>query len=291
MDWLPLTLLCAFFLASSDAATKAWLGAYSAREILLVRFTLAGLLVSPILLLEASLPPMVPEFWGWLAVLLPLEVLAMLLYMQAIRDHALALTLPYLSFTPVLVVLSGWLLLGESISARGFEGILLVVAGAWLLNSGHAQLRDWRSWGEPLRAILYHRGSRLMLAVAAIYSLTSVMGKGAMQYMPPEQFGAFYTLLLGVTAPLLVGATQGASLAALWRRPWANLAVAAGMGAMMVTHFLALQQVEVAYMISVKRTSLLFGILYGALVFREVGLGRNLFAAGVMLGGVLLVSL
>ena len=59
----------------------------------------------------------------------------------------------------------------------------------------------------------------------------------------------------------------------------------------MVTHFLAIQQVEVAYMIAVKRTSLLFGILYGALLFHETGLGRNLFAGGLMLGGVVLVSL
>ncbi len=291
MDWLPLTLMCALFLASADAATKAWLGGYSARELLLVRFTLAGLLVSPLLLLQASLPPATPAFWGWLAALLPLEILAMLLYMRAIRDHPLALTLPYLAFTPVFVVLTGYLLLGEAVSLRGLGGILLVVFGAWLLNSGHARLREWRSWAAPLSAVLYNPGSRLMLAVAALYSLTSVMGKGAIQYMPPAQFGPFYTLVLGLAAPLLVGATRPASLAALWRRPWANLLVAAGVGGMMVTHFLAIQQVEVAYMIAVKRTSLLFGILYGALLFHETGLGRNLFAGGLMLGGVVLVSL
>jgi hypothetical protein len=40
----------------------------------------------------------------------------------------------------------------------------------------------------------------------------------------------------------------------------------------------------------VKRTSLLFGILYGALLFREANLGRNLVAGTLMVAGVALVA-
>jgi len=39
-----------------------------------------------------------------------------------------------------------------------------------------------------------------MLLVAFLYSLTSVMGKGAMYHLPPESFGAFYFVLLGLAA-------------------------------------------------------------------------------------------
>jgi uncharacterized membrane protein len=58
---------------------------------------------------------------------------------------------------------------------------------------------------------------------------------------------------------------------------------------MVFTHFLAIQKVEVAYMIAVKRTSLLFGILYGALVFREPGIAARLPAGALMLGGVVVL--
>jgi drug/metabolite transporter (DMT)-like permease len=44
-------------------------------------------------------------------------------------------------------------------------------------------------------------------------------------------------------------------------------------------------------MISVKRTSLLFGIVYGALLFGEEGLRRNLLAGSLMVGGVALIAL
>ena len=291
MDWLPLALLSAFSLASGDAATKAWLQGFSARELTLVRLGAGALVLSPLL---ADLPPLrtLPApFWGWLALLVPLELAAMLIYMRAIRDHPLSLTLPYLAFTPVLTIAVAWLLLGERVSLRGAGGILLVVVGAWLLNGDRVQGRDWRSWADPLRAILWEPGSRLMLTVAAIYAITSTLGKGAMAYMPAEEFGAFYFAVLGISVVLLFALPSPKSLLKIARRPVPVLIVGALMATMAYSHFLALQQVEVAYMIAVKRTSLLFGILYGALFFREPGLARRLPAGALMVAGVALILL
>jgi drug/metabolite transporter (DMT)-like permease len=129
MDWLSLSLLCAFSLASADAATKAWLRDYSARELALVRLGLTGLLMTPLLSSLGPLTALPRAFWLWILALVPLEVGAMLLYMKAIRDHPLALTLPYLAFTPVFVILTSFLLLGERISLRGMAGVTLVVLG------------------------------------------------------------------------------------------------------------------------------------------------------------------
>jgi drug/metabolite transporter (DMT)-like permease len=291
MDWLPLSLLCAFSLAAADAATKAWLRDYSARELSLVRLGVTGLLMAPLLTDLAPLASLPRAFWLWIVALVPLEVAAMLLYMQAIRDHPLSLTLPYLAFTPVFVILTGFVLLGERVSPKGAGGVLLVVIGAWLLNVRHARLREWRSWGAPLAAILYEPGSRMMLAVALLYSLTATMGKGALQYMAPRHFGAFYFAVLGAVVTLLFAAPRPAILRTIWRRPWGVLAVTAFNATMVYTHFLAIQRVEVAYMIAVKRTSLLFGILYGALFFRERDLASHLLAGALMVVGVFLIAI
>jgi drug/metabolite transporter (DMT)-like permease len=291
MDWLALTLICAFSLASADAATKGWLRDYSARELALVRLTLTGLVMVPLLPGIDTVSGLSAAFWAWIAALVPLEIAAMLLYMRAIRDHPLSLTLPYLAFTPVFVILTGELLLGERVSPSGALGILLVVAGAWVLNLDRANRRDWRSWGAPLAGIIREPGSRLMLAVAFLYSLTSVMGKGAMRHMDPEHFGAFYFVLLGAAALVLFALPHPRILVSVWRRPWAVMAVVMLNAVMIYTHFLALQLVEVAYMIAVKRTSLLFGILYGALVFGERRLGVHLVASAIMLTGVALILL
>ncbi|MGD2083313.1 MAG: DMT family transporter [Chromatiales bacterium] len=289
MDWLSLSLLSAFSLATADAATKRWMSQYGTREITLVRFVLPGALLAPLLLLE-PLPALPAAFWYWMAFLLPLEILAMLLYMRAIRGNPLSLTLPYLAFTPVFVVITGWVLLGEQISRSGLAGVLLVVAGAWLLNVRQGGLADWRSILAPLAAVARSPGSRTMLAVAFIYSLTSVAGKGAMRHMPPEQFGPFYFAVLGLVTLVLFGLHRPALVGALWRRPAASLAVGLAMAVMVLTHFLAVQRVEVAYMVAVKRTSLLFGILYGALWFGERGLAVHLLAGSLMVAGVFLIA-
>jgi drug/metabolite transporter (DMT)-like permease len=291
MDWLSLSLVCAFSLASADAATKAWLRDYSARELSLVRLGLTGLLMAPLLTDLGPLADLPRAFWLWVLALVPLEVAAMLLYMQAIRDHPLSLTLPYLAFTPVFVILTGFLLLGERVSFKGAGGVSLVVIGAWLLNVRHARLREWRSWGAPLAAIVYEPGSRMMLSVALLYSLTATMGKGALQYMAPRHFGAFYFALLGVVVTLLFAAPRPRMLKSIWRRPWGVLAVTACNATMVYTHFLALQRVEVAYMIAVKRSSLLFGILYGAVFFRERDLASHLLAGVLMVVGVSLIAI
>ena len=290
MNWLPITLLCAFSLASADALSKARLSDYSARELAFVRLTLAGLMVSP-LLLTRPWPELPLAFWGWTGAIVPLEILAMILYIKAIQGYPLSHTLPYLAFTPVFVTLTGYLLLGEAVSVNGLIGVLLVVGGAWLLNFRQSRLNDWRSWAAPLSAALRNRGSLLMLGVAGIYAFTSVGGKGAMQYMAPELFGPFYFTLVGLLLVPLLGLTTPGAIRRIGRRPLPVLGTAALMGVMLLTHFIALQQVEVAYMIAVKRTSLLFGILYGWLLFRETGLTGHLVAGAVMVAGVALIAM
>jgi drug/metabolite transporter (DMT)-like permease len=223
-----------------------------------------------------------------MALLIPLELLAMLLYLRAIRDYPLALTLPYLAFTPVFVVVTGWVVLGERVDSAGMLGISLVVIGSWLLNARFGRL-SWHALLRPFVAIVDNPGSRMMLTVAAIYALTSVGGKAAMHWLPAERFGPFYFVLVGGTTILVVGLQRPASFGVIRRHPFAGTAAAMLTATMVITHFLALELVETAYMIAVKRTSLLFGILYGAWFFHEPQLVRNLFAGGLMVGGVFFI--
>jgi drug/metabolite transporter (DMT)-like permease len=291
LHWLALTLACAFALASADALTKQALGGRGARELTLVRFTVPGVLLAPWLLAQ-PLPALPPAFWAWMAALMPAEILAMLFYQRAIRDHPLALTLPYLAFTPALVAVVGWLLLGETVSALGLLGILLIVFGGWLLNVRPGNGRGaWRQVVAPLLAIWQNPGSRQMLGVATVYAFTAVGSKRALAYASPETFGAMYFALLGLLTLLLFGVAQPARLRVVREQPIAVLGVGVLMAVMVTTHFMAIASVEAAYMIAVKRTSLLFGILYGALLFGERHLGRNLLAGALMVAGVAMIAL
>lgn len=283
MHWLFLTLLCAFSLATSDAIAKKYLSHLDTRSLTFIRLSFAGLLMTP-LLVDVDIYNLPREFWLWMLLTIPAELAAMYLYMKAIRGYPLSLTVPYLAFTPIFVVLTGWLFLREAISVSGFMGILLIVAGAWLLNIpevGHKKIL------EPFKNIFRNPGSRYMLGAAVLYSITASGSKAAMQYMGSQQFGAFYYVTAGLFAILFFG--KG-SLQKVRKNLLPAFFVALLMAIMVYLHFTAMELIEAAYMISVKRSSLLFGIIFGVLFFQEKHLGMHLFAASLMLGGVFVIG-
>jgi len=288
MAWLVLSLVSAFFLATADAVTKRYLSGCRPGEMTIIRFGSIGVLLLPLLWVEPW-PQLPPPFWGLLGVAVPIEILAMWLYMKAIRASPLSHTLPYLAFTPVFNILTGYLGLGETVSPVGLAGILLVVSGAWLLNL--AKSSDGTSaFMAPFKAILREEGSRLMLITAALYSVNSVVGKGMLGYASPLFLGSFYFLLIAVVAGFVFVRKGDGSWASMRKHPWAILFVGIFMAAMVLSHFYAVIRIEVAYMVAVKRTSLLFGILYGAWLFNEKGLAHHLLAGALMVAGVFLIA-
>lgn len=288
MDWFALTLLSAVSLAAADAFTKRFFSDCHGWDLVVVRFGAPGIMLLP-LVLAYPIPDVPPVFWAWMTLLVPLELAAMWLYMLAIRDSPLYLTLPYLAFTLVFNVLTGYLVLGETVTRQGFAGVSLVVLGAYLLNLDHVRRGTVAGWLAPLRAIVHERGSRLMLVAALIYSVTSVLGKYVMQYATPLSFGPFYFAVIGCVAVAGALLWRPAGLTALARRPAPLLLVGVMMSLMVVTHFIAIARVEVAYFITVKRSSLLFAILFGALLFGERHLARHFVAGSMMVAGIGLI--
>ena len=138
MNWLPLTLLCAFALATSDALAKRALERHNEYVIVWLRLALA----SPLLLatlLFIPIPRPAPEFYRAALLALPLEAVASVLYIRALKLSPLSLTLPFLALTPVFLLVVPFLLLGERISPAGAGGVLLIATGTYVLNLGTAR--------------------------------------------------------------------------------------------------------------------------------------------------------
>ena len=65
----------------------------------------------------------------------------------------------------------------------------------------------------------------------------------------------------------------------------------ATLAAMFASHYVAITMAEAAYVISVKRTSPLFGVLYGGLLLGEGHLGKRLGGTALMVAGVMAIGL
>jgi uncharacterized membrane protein len=59
---------------------------------------------------------------------------------------------------------------------------------------------------------------------------------------------------------------------------------------MIVTHLKAISLIEVSYMVSVKRLSILFGVLYGIMFFKETNIKERFLGATVMVSGIIVLA-
>lgn len=289
MSWFYLALACAFFSATSATLAKLLLKKTNAFVIIWWLFALS-LPVFFLAFLLSPRPQLNAEFWKTVAVLLPIEILSMLLYLRALKISPISIVLPFLALTPVFSVLTSAVILGERLGFSGITGVGLVSLGAYILN-----VHSFREGLlAPFRNILREKGALLMLIVAFNYSITSVMGKKAMLISGAQSFPfIYYGIFLAVFTPLALLKTirSGEKNEIGKKEVFLFLATAFSFAIAMLLHFEAISLVKVPYMIAVKRLSLLVGIFYGAVIFKEKNIGYRLFGAAIMLSGVLILLL
>jgi drug/metabolite transporter (DMT)-like permease len=283
MTWFFLALGAAFFLATSDYLVKRYFSDLPVGEMVMVRF--AGVAPACLaILLFRPMPEVQPEFWSSVAMALPAELVATFLYAKAIQVSPLSLSQPFLAFTPLFALATGLLILGEAPSWGGLLGIVLLAAGGYGLNIDQAR----HGWAQPLLAVTKEKGSWMMLMVAAIYALTAVLGRRAVLAADPWFMAGLYPLLVGAGVCLVLGLSKSLSWAWL-KRPWPALVVCVTASLHLVFHFMAIDLVQAAYMISVKRLSIIIAMIYGGVFLREAKLGQHLVAGVLMEAGAVLI--
>lgn len=282
IHWLPFALITALALSIADVLSKKALAGSDDAVIAWVRegyalpFLAIGFIFIPV-------PSLDWVFWKTLAILVPLEIIGLILYVKAIRLSPLSLSVPFMALSPVFIIFFAFIFLGEWPSRPGLGGIILIVVGAYLLNASASR----RGLFAPVRAAFKEPGSLLMMVVAVIYSITSTLGKVAVQHSSPIFFGFFYPFIL--TLVLTVFLVWRNKFSLVFSRPAAFIPIGLCTAVMVSTHFIALNLTQVAYMISIKRTSLLWSVLFGRLVFKEVNIKERLVGSLVMLAGVVLI--
>lgn len=285
--WVLLSLFSAFSLATSDALTKRIITHENEYIIGWFRILFGIPALFAALMLSGPLPEIDNHFLASFATALPLEIIAILLYYKALRLSPMSLSLPFLSFTPVFLIILSFVLVGQKVSALGALGIGLIGLGGYTLNL--SALRSGLL--EPLRAVVRERGSLYMLIIALIYSVTSALGKIGVDHSSAPFFGFTYFLALAICMlPILIRQCGRERLIPLLKSNF-RIALLPALFDVLATlsHFYAVSMANVAYMIAVKRTSLLIGTVYGFVLFRERNMRERLLGAMLMFAGFVVV--
>ncbi len=282
--WIIYSLLTAFSLATSDALTKRMLTSGDEYFVAWARllFALPVLIIS---LIFIEIPALDKTFWSATICALPLEITAIILYTKALKESPISVTIPFLALTPLFLVFTSYIILGEKVSALGIIGILLMAIGGYTLNIHKIR----QTLLEPIKAIFKEKGSVFMIVVAFIYSITSSLGKMAIEHSSPVFFGSFYFIIVAVLfTPIAFQKNKGKiSITKKDIIPLSSIGITYSM--MVIFHMIAMSMVSVAYMISVKRTSLLFSIIYGHLLFKEEMIAEKAIGGIIMLAGFILI--
>jgi len=285
MVWFIFAFLTAFFEATKDVFSKKSLEDIDEYVVAwsLPFFALPFLLP---LLLFTKIPALGEQFWLALFTGGSLYAITLILYMRAIKSSDLSITVPMLTFTPLFLLITSPLIVGEFPSIFGLIGIFLIVTGSYLLNIN----KKSHGYFAPFKALLKEKGPRLMLVVAFIWSITSNIDKIGLQNSSPLFWviavDAFVALLM---FPLCKSRGNGkthqihANLRAL-------LKVGLFGGLTSVCQMTAISLTLVAYVISIKRTSAIMGVLFGYLIFKEKGIRERLVGVVVMVLGVLFIT-
>ena len=286
MSWFVYAFVCALSLATADALSKKALDDNSDPSIIAWVRTGYTLPFMIIIIPFVDIPPLDGVFYMAIFAAVPLDIVALLLYMKAIKISPLSLTLPFLSLTPVFLIGTSYIILGERPDRSGFIGIVLVVIGAYLLNVHTIS----KGFFEPFKAIAKEQGSVLMIIVAFVFSIGACIGKIAVQHSDPLFFSVVYSFLLSFFFYLVISFRIKHFYSKLFSRPVLFLVIGILITIMIITHLKAISLIEVSYMVSVKRLSILFGAIYGVIFFKETNIKERLLGATVMVFGIIMIA-
>jgi drug/metabolite transporter (DMT)-like permease len=217
-----------------------------------------------------------------------LNVIAVVLSYRALKITDLSLTVPMISFTPAFLILTSFIMLGEFPSPQGIFGIMLIVAGSYVLNS----TTDQQKLLDPLRAIFRSRGSLYMLIVAFLFSISSNYDKLVVLNSDIFFGTSIVCLLISVTFLVisLCKRPDNIKIAYVNNLP-AFILIGMVITLIAVSVNIALSMQIVPYVISVKRFNALFSVVFGIVIFKETNVRRKGFGAAIMALGAIIIFL
>ncbi|MCX4030305.1 EamA family transporter [Endozoicomonas sp. SM1973] len=284
MIWFSLALAGAFFNSSysllaklyrSDTPSSVWAGGAFLFSSLLF-FIGSGI---------SGIPTIGDNFFPAAIGSAFINVCAALLYLKAVEKADLSLVTPLLSFSLVFVVLNSFLLLGELPTYLGITGLVLIFLGVYIISGEQGTILG------PVRALAKNSGVKSMLVVALLFSISFVLDKVAVVNSSPLFASAIITFLSGVTL-LLIAKFQGHSVLNIIKNKLLLIGLAS------LTIFLqiffiayAMPMTLASYVMAVKRSTILFSVLWGGLLLKEPFFKQRLIGASFMLIGLIILLL
>ena len=258
-------IISAFFWAAFDLTRKLSLQKINSVNLLLI-FTLAQTLIfgswvfyeDPFLNLKSYIFP------GLILILISL--FSALLFLKAIKQSDLSLTIPLLSLSPLFSSFFSFFFLNEKLSYFQYIGVFLIIFGTLVLYSKKITL------GEILKSfkvLAINNSAKLMIVVSLIWSLTPVLDKLCLEHSSINIHGLIQSFGLMILLISLLKKEKYEFLSL--KRNWRLILITILTGIIAtVLQFYAILFNYVPIMETIKRSiGQLSSVLFGKLFFKE----------------------
>jgi uncharacterized membrane protein len=207
------------------------------------------------------------------------------LYLQAIKHGELSKVLPVQSLLPVLTLLPAWLSLGEVPTIIAVLGIVLTVAGVYVLGMKKNALH------HPLQPFRDEKGSRYMLYTVMLVTLAGVIEKVAVDASDAIYFSFVSTVGAVLALYVILRICKINEFENLKSVIKSLGTVGAFQGSSYTTYLLALSAGPVAYVTAIRSANVLVAALLGITLLRERLTVYKLASFSLILAGIALLAL
>lgn len=291
MLWIILSVLTAFSKASIEAAGKAFT---TNKKNKINEYTLAygwRLLTWVIVLFGfffISIPEINLNIFIALIISSLINAITTIWLLKSVKYWDISLVWPLWSVTIPLLYITSYYINGETPNLYWFMWVLLIFLGTYFLWVWSSQ---WLL--EPIKAIFRDKWARYMLLTAFLWSISAPFDKIWVQeiWVIPWILLTSITIVIFMTPITLYYRPQSFNelkdiralkTISLYSIIWA---------AILWLQFFALKYTLVIYVISIKRASWIFSVIFWALFFKEKNIMQKLIAVSIMLIGVGIITI
>jgi drug/metabolite transporter (DMT)-like permease len=299
ISWIAsmLALASALFEGGSMIAEKKTLMREHAMEFSAAMSICALLLVTPLWWL-GDVKSLSLTAVGYIFIASLCSALTIYYIAKGLRHLAVSLATPFLAFGPLITAIFAFLFLGELITPIQWIGIIVILIGAYILQSHpHQHLLD------PFKHLFISKYIKYIFVGMIFYALTGIMDKkivspvyqgglgvAVISYLPLLFFfmAVIFMVMMLIFHDGFEGIGRGMKSNVSWLLVIALLTIAYKAT---IIAAIAIPGVLLSLVIPIKKLSAIFSTIIGGELFHEDHVLKNSFASIIMIVGAVLILL
>lgn len=226
---------------------------------------ISSVMFSPLLFL--GIPALGSSFWIAVGARLVIDSFAFSLYITGVQKAPLTLTIPMLSLSPLLSLVTLSVFNNITPAPLGYVGVFITVAGMYLLHFDHAT----KHLLSPFKAIYTEKGVLYVAIAACLWSVVTAMQKLAIDNSSPYFYTAFFQGVWAICFAPVAYVADKKGFVKLFTKKSAKLVAPAGFfdAIKTITQNIGYFLTNPVYVNIVSNTSMLISSFFGWYFYKE----------------------